>query len=96
MNLDQIAAQLQLLETMGLTLPTPAYIAGAVLFGIIGLVAYASGRRKANLRLKWSGVVLMFYPYAIGDTRLLYGIGGLLSIAALCFAVRPSSSANRR
>ena len=31
---------LETLQAMGLTLPSPAYIVGAVLFGIIGIVAY--------------------------------------------------------
>jgi hypothetical protein len=72
---------LQTLEAMGLTLPGPAYIAGAVLFGIIGVVAYWHGR-KAKLPVpKWIGIALMFYPYAIAETWLLYVVGAALCVA---------------
>lgn len=64
-------------------LPTPAYILGSILFGILGFVAYRYGKKTARTRTKWTGVALMFYPYLIGsNTVLLY-----LSGAALCGAL---------
>lgn len=61
-------------------MPSPAYIFGSILFGLIGFVAYRYGKKTGRTRAKWSGVALMFYPYLIGsDTRLLYAAG-----AALC------------
>jgi len=63
------------LESLGLTLPSPAYIMGSILFGIIGYVAYRRGRKSARPALTWSGVVLMVYPYAISETWLLWGVG---------------------
>ncbi|MFZ6689782.1 hypothetical protein ACO0K0_18735 [Undibacterium sp. SXout11W] len=63
-------------------LPTPAYIFGAILFGIIGFVAFRFGKKAERTKTKWLGVILMLYPYATGsDTRLLYGIGLALCVA---------------
>ncbi|MFZ6654841.1 hypothetical protein [Undibacterium sp. TJN19] len=63
-------------------LPSPAYIAGAVLFGILGFIAYRFGKKTQRQKTKWLGVALMFYPYLIGsDTRLLYLVGTALCIA---------------
>ena len=69
---------LETLQSMGLTLPSPAYIVGAVLFGIIGIVAYRYGKRAEKPRSKWLGVALMFYPYAVSQTWLLYVVGVVL------------------
>lgn len=64
-------------------LPTPAYIFGAILFGVIGFTAYRYGKKTGSTRTRWLGAALMFYPYLIGsDTRILYLTG-----AALCLAV---------
>jgi hypothetical protein len=73
------------LESLGITLPSPLYIAGAILFGVIGMAAYWYGK-KAKLPVpKWIGVVLMLYPYVVSDTWLLYVVGAGLSIAAYFF-----------
>jgi hypothetical protein len=70
--------ELKQLESLGLALPTPAYILGAILFGIIGWVAFRRGRQRSNAVLTWTGVVLMLYPYAITDTWLLWLLGAAL------------------
>jgi len=67
--------QLQTLEAMGLTLPSPAYIIGAILFGIIGLAAYIYGKRAGLSVPKWIGVALMLYPYVISETWMMYAVG---------------------
>lgn len=67
------------LESLGLVLPTPAYILGALLFGIIGYVAYRRGRKTSRAALTWAGVALMLYPYAVSQTWLLWFVG-----VALC------------
>ncbi|XAH23577.1 hypothetical protein AAFF27_27005 [Xylophilus sp. GW821-FHT01B05] len=69
--MDTLAA----LSDLGLTLPSPAYIVGAILFGLVGLVAWRLGRREARRNTKWLGVALMFYPYAVSSTWLLYAVG---------------------
>jgi len=68
----------QALESFGLTLPTPAYIAGALLFGLLGLAAYRYGKRTERPRSKWLGVALMLYPYVVPQTWLMYVIGVVL------------------
>jgi hypothetical protein len=67
--------ELKTLEALGLVLPSPAYIFGAILFGIIGIVAFRRGRKIARPSLKWVGVALMFYPYAISETWMLWVLG---------------------
>jgi hypothetical protein len=73
---------LKALQSLGLTLPSPAYIFGAVVFGLVGIAAYRYGKKSGRPRTKWVGVALMLYPYAIGETWLLYLVG-----AALCAAL---------
>ena len=63
------------LQAFGLELPSAAYIAGAILFGIVGLVAWRHGRRASLQKPKWIGVALMVYPYATPQTWLLYLVG---------------------
>ena len=70
------------LQGLGLTLPGPAYLFGAVVFGLAGFAAYRYGKKTGRARTKWLGVALMLYPYAISATWLLYAVG-----AALCVAV---------
>ncbi|MFZ6847558.1 hypothetical protein [Undibacterium sp. RuRC25W] len=63
-------------------LPTPTYLFGAILFGIIGFVAYRFGKKTERNKTKWLGVVMMLYPYVTGsDTRLLYAVGIILCVA---------------
>jgi hypothetical protein len=71
--------ELKNLEALGLVLPSPAYIVGAILFGILGYVAFRRGRKASRPALTWTGVALMLYPYAVSQTWLLWAVG-----AALC------------
>ncbi|MEO8545570.1 MAG: hypothetical protein ABI434_18455 [Burkholderiaceae bacterium] len=67
--------ELQQLKAMGLVLPGPAYLLGAIVFGIAGYVAYRRGRKTAQPALTWGGLALMLYPYAVSQTWLLWAIG---------------------
>ena len=67
------------LQAMGLTLPSPAYIWGAVLFGLLGYAAWRRGRMLGRPSLTWGGVALMVYPYAVESTLLLWLLGAGLS-----------------
>lgn len=73
---------LQTLQSLGISLPSPAYIFGAILFGLIGIAVYRRGKRAGRRRSKWLGVALMLYPYAVAQTWLLYVAG-----VALCVGV---------
>jgi hypothetical protein len=70
------------LKGLGLSLPSPVYLFGLVLFGVIGLWAFYYGRRRKQQATKWIGVALMLYPYAVYNTWALYGVG-----IALCGAL---------
>lgn len=71
--------ELATLGSLGLDLPSPAYIVGAILFGIAGYMAFRRGRKAGKPELTWTGVALMVYPYAVSQTWLLWAVG-----AALC------------
>ena len=74
--MGDLSSQLRLL---GLELPSPAYILGAILFGLVGFAAWRFGRRRDRRVTKWLGVALMFYPYLVSQTWALYAVG-----VALC------------
>jgi hypothetical protein len=67
------------LQSLGLVLPSPLYIAGAVLFGIIGLVAFRRGRKASRAAMTWAGVALMLYPYVVWEPWLLWAVGTALT-----------------
>jgi hypothetical protein len=67
--------EIKQLESLGLVLPSPLYIVGAILFGIIGYVAFRRGRKATSSKLTWTGVALMVYPYAVSQTWLLWLVG---------------------
>ena len=71
--------QVDTLQSLGLTLPTPAYLFGLILFGVISIAAYGYGRKQKKRNAKWLGVSLMLYPYAISDTVWLYVVGVALT-----------------
>ncbi len=67
--------ELNTLNSLGFTMPTPAYLVGALLFGLIGFVAYRYGKKMSMTYTKWIGIGLMLYPYAVSKTWLLYVVG---------------------
>jgi hypothetical protein len=78
------------LQALGLELPSPTYLIGAILFGLIGWAAWRHGRRTERPPTKWIGVALMLYPYVISSTWLLYGIGLALCVG-LVLDQRPAA-----
>jgi len=67
--------ELNALQALGITLPSPAYLFGVIFFGLVGFAAYRHGKKVSLNTLKWIGVALMLYPYAVSATWLLYAIG---------------------
>ena len=67
--------ELSALRSLGLELPSPAYLFGAIIFGLIGLAAFRRGRKSERRAMLWLGVALMLYPYAVSPTWLLYAVG---------------------
>ncbi|WP_298932853.1 hypothetical protein [uncultured Ramlibacter sp.] len=70
---------LRQLQSAGFSLPSPTYIFGALLFGLVGWVAWRHGKRSQRATPKWLGLALMLYPYAVPQTWAMYLVG-----AALC------------
>lgn len=70
---------IQNLSSLGLALPSVAYLAGAILFGLIGYAAFRYGRKLRRAAFTWGGLALMLYPYGVSDTWLLWLLG-----VALC------------
>lgn len=70
--------ELASLASLGFELPSPAYIVGAIFFGIVGYVAFRGGRKAARPELTWAGAALMAYPYAVSQTWLLWLLGVVL------------------
>lgn len=70
------------LGALGFSMPTPAYLAGMIIFSVLGYAAYRYGKTASKPVVRWGGVGLMFYPYAIDETWLLYVAG-----AAICTAI---------
>jgi hypothetical protein len=77
-------------QQMGLTLPGPGYIYGCILFSLLGLAAWRYGKAIGHPRTRWLGVALMFFPYLVGKTWLLYLVG--LAICAGIWWDRPRRS----
>lgn len=74
--------ELQTLQSLGFTWPTPAYLFGALLFGVLGMAAWRSGKQKSRPVTRWLGLALMLYPYLVSSTWVLYAAG-----VALCAGV---------
>jgi hypothetical protein len=73
--------ELKTLEALGFTLPSPAYLIGAIFFSVIGYAAYRYGKKASLQTIKWMGIALMLYPYFISaETWLLYAVGAGLCI----------------
>jgi hypothetical protein len=67
--------QLSALSALGLELPSPAYIVGAIVFGLVGWAAFRRGRAGGRKTTLWLGVALMVYPYLVPGTLALYLVG---------------------
>jgi hypothetical protein len=73
--MDALTDTLTTLESMGITLPSRAYLIGAGLFSIIGYAGYRYGKKTSLRGTKWIGIALMLYPYVIWETWLMYTVG---------------------
>lgn len=69
-------------NALGFTLPTPAYLVGMLIFSLIGIVAYYKGKASKRPTVRWLGLALMLFPYAVSATVWLYVVGIGLSGAA--------------
>jgi hypothetical protein len=58
-----------------------AKIIAWVLFGAIGFIAFAYGKKSGSMRPMILGGILMIYPYFVVETWPLYIVGGILTAA---------------
>jgi hypothetical protein len=70
----------EFLRMLGIEIPAPAYLAGLLLFGIVGIAAWRHGRKTRRPTAKWLGLALMLYPYVTPQTWLMYSVGAALSV----------------
>jgi hypothetical protein len=64
-------------------LPTIGFanLFAGLIFGSIGFVAFIYGKRMNIWKPMFLGIALMIYPYFVGNTMALYGIGAVGTIA---------------
>lgn len=62
-----------------------ADLIGNLLFSAIGFVALAFAKKQGRWKTALIGVLLMFYPYFISGTLMLYGIGIVLTVCLFMF-----------
>lgn len=62
-----------------------ADLIGNLLFSAIGFVALAFAKKQGRWKTALIGVLLMFYPYFVPDTLILYGVGIALTVCLFTF-----------
>ncbi len=62
-------------------MPSPALLFAAFAFGLIGLVAFTVGRKKALWGPMVIGLALMVFPYFVSGTGWTYAVGSALCLA---------------
>jgi hypothetical protein len=72
------------LHSLGMQFPSPAYLLGMIVFGLVGYVAFRRGRKANSPSLTWVGVATMLYPYVVPQAWLLWLIG-LAATGWICF-----------
>jgi hypothetical protein len=60
-------------------MPTPAILFAALIFGLIGLVAFNYGRKNTLFGPMVIGLALMVFPYFVTQTWAVYLVGTALS-----------------
>jgi hypothetical protein len=62
------------------TMFSPANLIGQLLFGAIGMVAFAIGKNQMSWRPVFWGLGLMMFPYVVATTVQLYLVGTALTV----------------
>ena len=58
-----------------------ANLIAGIIFGGVGFVAFAYGKKMASFRHMAIGALLMVYPYFISNVTALFAVGIILTIA---------------
>lgn len=72
-------------ELRSSAMPTPANLFAVIVFGMTGFAVFNWARKQAAWRAAGIGVALMFYPWFVERTWLLYAIGLGLCAALYLF-----------
>jgi len=62
-------------------MPSPANLFAALLFGLVGLLAFNYGRKNVCWGPMVLGLALMTFPYFVSQTWLVYLVGSGLCVA---------------
>ncbi|APW46043.1 hypothetical protein [Rhodoferax antarcticus] len=68
---------------LGLVSNQTAFIAGIVVFLVLGLLAFRRGKQTKRAEFTWIGLALMVFPYAVAQAWLLWLIGAGLTALLL-------------
>jgi ABC-type dipeptide/oligopeptide/nickel transport system permease component len=66
-------------------LPSPEAIFAMIVFSIIGLSAFRSGKRAVDWKAMVIGIILMVYPYFIDGTIMIWIVGAGLTACLILF-----------
>ena len=64
---------------------TGAELLADLIFGLIGMAAFAYGRKQGQWKTALIAVLIMCYPYFVSGTLMLFGIGIVLTLALFVF-----------
>jgi hypothetical protein len=59
---------------------SPATIAVAIFFGMVGFAAFRYGKKSGEPRPLFLGIALMTYGYFVSNAWVSFGIGALLTL----------------
>jgi len=59
---------------------SPATIAVAIVFGLVGFAAFRYGRKSGEPRPLFLGIALMAYGYFVSNPWVSFGIGAVLTL----------------
>lgn len=62
-----------------------ANLIAAFLFGAVGFVAFAYGKKQGSFKPMLIGAILLVYPYFISNTIVLYAVGAALTLSLFIF-----------
>ncbi len=62
-----------------------ANIIGEMIFGAVGFVAFAYGKKQASFKTMVIGAALIAYPYFVMNIFALYAVGTALTAALFIF-----------